>query len=205
MPSRFQRASVFGWTLRKPAHSRKRLDLLNLVANQFFYQLQFIWIDDVIMTVARLLDPSKSQPNLTLRHLAYQVSLAGDTALNGTLLRQLAVLDHLGKPFIRHRHKRIAHADLEHRLASSGSVHPALPAELVDRMLAEIATFMNLLSHYYEHGDILYSFIVSTRGADWLTFQLRKAIDWDRLQEAGKADFESLMSDEYHDKSLGDE
>jgi hypothetical protein len=107
----------FRWALYKQLYgTQERVDLLNEVGTVFFYQLQFIMQDDVMLASARLLDRRKGA--LTLSYLLD--CMEKTTAWRSVSGLRVALVDlvHLGEPFIVHRHGRIAHADIQHHRQS---------------------------------------------------------------------------------------
>ncbi len=46
--------------------STDRIDLINKSASTFFYNLQFILLDDIELTISKLLDPAKQKSNKNL-------------------------------------------------------------------------------------------------------------------------------------------
>lgn len=183
----------------------RRVELLNEVAAQFFGELQFVWIDNVVLGLARLLDLARSGKrqveNLSLSLLVERVSALGVHSIEPELEKHLQLLQDRGGPFVKHRHKRIAHTDLEHRLAVEGSSLPNLTPNLIGETLEAIVELMNKVEGHLARSQTAYPLVTSDSGSDagTLVFALRKAVDWDDLVEEGVIGEERLFAHRFLD------
>jgi len=205
----------FRWKLWKQLYGtgQRRVDLLNEMAQGYFYQLQFLMLDDVVLSVARLMDParSKGDENMTLRLLLERVEApavepAGPKAAKSELETLLEIIDKLGKPLRKHRHKRIAHADYQHHAAVVGSVLPGISIAMINDVLKALAKFMNTVQTKYEDGITAYAAVDSLSDGDSLIRSLQKAADWkdlikdplerrDRIANSRYSDIEEYQGD----------
>jgi hypothetical protein len=98
--------------------SKERVELLNRSAPAFFSMIQGVLYDQVLLGIGRLLDPpgNSHQSNLVLAHLSKQVRAHGDTALADALDDHLSELRTHCATIRSHRHKRLAHLDLQHAM-----------------------------------------------------------------------------------------
>lgn len=194
----------FRWKLWKQLYGtgQRRVDLLNETAMGYFYQMQFVTLDDVVLATARLMDPARSSrgdENMTLRLLQERVQAAGGQAIKDKLETSLVTIDGLAEPLRKHRHKRIAHADYQHHPAVFGSVLPGISIAVIDDVLEALAEFMNAVQRQFDGGITIYKAVDSLSDGDSLIWSLRKAADWDDLVGDHIASAQRLAKDRYND------
>src|SRR6266581_7125773 len=100
------------------AHSAERLQLLNRVAPQFFWQQQATMCEDILLALARITDPPRSvgKEHLTIRGLD---RIMPDQALTQEV-RDLIAAAVSNCSFARDwRNRRLAHNDLDLKLKQS--------------------------------------------------------------------------------------
>lgn len=93
--------------------NEKRLNLLNKTARGFFRDLQRMFWDEMIISVARLMDPYEQGKN---KNLSLQTLIALAKENNWEFEPEISELVYqarkLSEPVIMHRMKRVAHRDL---------------------------------------------------------------------------------------------
>jgi len=155
----------------------KRIELLNQAAPSFFFLLQGILWEDVLLCIARLFDPPKSgenKENITLLTLPEMIDSEIQPRINSLLedAKRLCKFSH------DWRNRRIAHRDLN--LALEETVKPLASAsrQSVSAALESIDTVLNGVEFYYFNDRTTdYTFMHSTRGAKALLYVLRDGLD----------------------------
>lgn len=167
---------------------RERIRLLNEVAPAFFGYLQRTLFDDILLCLARLIDPRetsvKRQKNLTMNRLTLLII---DSELKRKVEKLLGQVKKKCDFVIEHRHKRLAHLDLKvyrnpHKL-------PAIDRQKVEEVLKAMRSLMNAIENYYGLGQVVYEESIGALGGA------------DRLCEVLEI-FKKLRSATFQDKSL---
>jgi hypothetical protein len=136
--------------------SRDRVELLNRAAGFFFFIVQDVLWNDVLLHLARLVDPPTSlgridKTNLTLRALPAFLS---DSSLALKVNESVEEVWAACAFAVDWRNRRIAHRDLALALESVGS-EPLTPASraIVEAALKSIRTTLGLVHGHYLHMD----------------------------------------------------
>ena len=153
--------------------------VLNDLAMGFFYQMQFIMLDDVVLASARLLD--RDRRTLSLPFLVARLSKTKAHADVPALEARLKRLERLGAPLLAHRNKRIAHASIRHHPAIVGSVLPGITEDLIDRYLKSVAELMRAVATPFGAGAPVGEPVSQDGDGDTLVWNLFKAADYDSL------------------------
>ena len=121
--------------------------LLNASGAEVFCLFQRLALDDIIMTLSRLTDPSengrnKSDENANIKYLLQKaVNLDQDTSAE--LHASLARIEEYVKDMRVHRNKALAHADLRHTLQPDGL--PQLCYDDLEEAMKECRELMSKL------------------------------------------------------------
>jgi hypothetical protein len=130
-----------------------RIDLLNQVAPDVFARFQDTLFNDVLLHVARLVDPPTScgKPNLSLKHVAM---LVVDADAKCRIEPLVADMEEKARFCRDWRNRRLAHADFA--LAIGDPVSPLAPATryAVKEAIAAIAVLLNETSAYYCNSSL---------------------------------------------------
>ena len=127
------------------AHSPERVAFLNNVAGHFFGVVQRTLLDDVLLHLARLSDPPKSN-RLTLQRLP---KLALDPALGKELKGLVQAACRACDSARSSRNRRIAHTDFACALASTFDPLPSR-ADVEAALSAIRAVLHRLEAHYWQ-------------------------------------------------------
>ena len=164
------------------AKAPETIDLLNAAAPAFFYNLQQMMWDDVLLHLCRITDPTKSagKDTLTIRRLPDEIP---DTALRSQL-EALAEDARKKTEFARHwRNRRLAHCELPPLAGQSPRPLPAASREHVEVALAAISEAMNAIERHYLHSAVSYKdTIEALGGVDSLIGLLRKGVNAERAE-----------------------
>jgi len=160
------------------AESQERIDLLNRVGRTFFFIIQEVLHDDVLMHIARLVDPEnsgKNKENLSLLQLASVVKIHTPqiSAEIESLVKQAKDKARFVEDW---RHHRLAHTDLNLALGLRAKALPGIDLEQIEEFLRALRNVLRkILSHFWQIGD---SFIVyADRDAEYLVEFIRQAVE----------------------------
>jgi hypothetical protein len=151
--------------------------LLNSTAPVFFRLVQDTFVDDVILSIGRLLDPPKSmgKENLSLARLLDDLAKAGFSELHTEMGVLYSELRREAAQLLAVRNKNLAHNDLATRQAGSASLYVGISRNALEALIQKLCTLMNRIhaalsdtETYYESAGNLPS------GAPALLRALRK-------------------------------
>jgi hypothetical protein len=143
----------------------KRVDLLNEAAPAFFWMVEKVLWEDLLLHISRLTDRSETcgNSNLTLQNLP---GLVVDPAIKSNL--EELVITALNKTkFSRDwRNRRLAHYDLDLRI-NNGSARPLAPADTaqVREAMHAIREVLTGLDKHYLGTEALFVGSITRRGA----------------------------------------
>jgi hypothetical protein len=159
------------------AKSQLRIDLMSETAVTFFFRIQYILLDDVLMGIARMTDPAKSRgnKNLSVNALRDRLSLDGFEGVAEMVGQRISELESQIELFRQHRHKRIAHSDLETRLRSSESALLGISRAQIEHVLGVLAAVLNDVQIYFEDSSTGYEHVVTQNDADTLVEAMKYA------------------------------
>jgi len=177
------------------AGSAKRVELLNTAAPFFFYVVQDVLWDDVLLHIARLTDPAKqgSFENLTLLRLCEAVpdpQLAEET-------RKLVKAAKSRASFARRwRNKQLAHRDLVNSLEPRAKALPSASRQDVEDVLQGFREIMNGLHRAYLHSEVAFRHVcVGPGDADGLVYNLAEALQVEERRQRRAREGRSLPED----------
>lgn len=148
-----------------------KLELMNQAARNFFYLVQQSWLDELFLSVGRLLDRSTvcGETTVGVNYVFEQIS---DNVLEqkARLLRDemKALYDAGVKSW---RNQRIAHNDLKSLLRQK--TLPDVPLGDLESLVMKLEIFANLISAHYYDEQCGYSQVTVIAGAEKLLRVLR--------------------------------
>jgi hypothetical protein len=153
----------------------KRLELLDAIASTFFVRLKFTLFEDIVLSIARLLDPSRSRAfeRMSLAQLAERVT-ADDKAFGAELDAELNRIKKESHNIRDLRNSRIAHKDLKDSLKESPEL-TKISKSNIEQVLTDIGALMNKVSDRYGGPGTLYENAMSQAGADTFVERLKEA------------------------------
>lgn len=118
------------------------LKLLDAIAPSFFSTLFAILVNDVILSISRLTDPTATsgRQNLVLRTLIDQADPSKKPALESSIAVVLASCNNIRT----HRNKRVGHRDFNVAMSPGTQVLPGVTVAEVDLALKAAERFLNL-------------------------------------------------------------
>jgi hypothetical protein len=163
---------------------RETVDLLNAAAPDFFYLLDGVFWEDILLHVARLTDPASTglgrgqKQNLSFGALP---ALVPDESLKDDL-QPLITTATESAGFARDwRHRRLAHRDLP---LAVGTAEPLVPASrlLVEQAIEKLFAVLRAVHLRYFDSDLQREVALSGNGAESLLIVLREGIQAERAK-----------------------
>ncbi|HEY5910601.1 MAG TPA: hypothetical protein VJA21_08365 [Verrucomicrobiae bacterium] len=147
--------------------------------------LQNMLQTNLLLAIARLVDPAtgiKGDKNLSLRNLCEEVP-----ANTGTLRKDATkLLNKIGAAAGNvkfHRHKSIAHYDLE--ISLEAKQLPSVTFREIRRILEQIEAFLNLFERHFENSETLFTELPAREITGRCEATVLKALAYDRLEADG--------------------
>ena len=152
--------------------------LLNDTAPLFFWFVQDIFLDNVILSIVRLLDPPKSmgKENLTIAHLIEHIKKAGQITLHAEALDLYSSLRADGAQLIILRNKLLAHNDLAEKQTKSAALYSGVSRNFIEEFIQRLCTLMNKIHGSLSDTETIYETAgMNPQSAPALLRALRKA------------------------------
>jgi hypothetical protein len=144
--------------------TESNVELLNRTAPLFFNIVQDIFVDNVILSILRLLDPTRStgKENLSMAHLIDHLERLGPATLHAEVLDLYSQIRTDSSQLITIRNKRLAHNDLAESQNRSASLYAGVTRTFIDEQIKRLCTLMNKIDGelcdtetYYESAGSL--------------------------------------------------
>ncbi len=152
----------------------KNLDVINRTLPHFFILLQNTYVDNVIMGIGRLLDPTMThgKENLSLLTLHSIIKKSHHSILAKQMEEDIAKVKLIEQPLREHRNKKIAHSD--YRIALNIEKLQPFYISNIKEALHTIATMLNRVSAYFYDSST--AFDALDDDGNHMIFYLEKAI-----------------------------
>jgi hypothetical protein len=138
--------------------------IMTEVASGGSYLLRKVIADDLMLGIARLLDPresrvgKKTKKNLTISHLLYEIKQdCANSPVSVKLDRIASQLDAKKKPILEHRNRAIAHLDFETAMERHPDPLQSVSRTDFEQILNLIVEFMIIAQRHYERAIRIYS------------------------------------------------
>jgi AbiU2 len=163
------------------AESPERIELLNGVAGFFFRMIHEVLLENVVLHVARLIDPpqsgtKKKKDNLTLSRLKAAVEEKAPE-----LIAEIAKLVGRARTeasFIKEwRDRRIAHRDLKLAMNDPIVRLPEISCARMERVLLAVRAILNEVEYHFWQGSIGFEHFIAHDDAENLVHYLKAAVD----------------------------
>jgi hypothetical protein len=150
----------------------ERIDMLNVVASNFFALLQKLLFEDAMMHLSRLTDPPQSagRNTLTVMRLADQIN---DPSLKASVRNQAAQTKTRCEFARAWRNKRLAHTDLLNLRAGKVSNLPNVNVNDVDEAVKSIRDLLTSVGSHYSPRP--FGQMAAPWGSKSLLYYLEKA------------------------------
>jgi hypothetical protein len=167
------------------AKDKKTIELLNNTAPDFFYIIQSVLIENIILGIARITDPEKSygkkgRTNITIKAIPKFIS---NKKLKSRLEKHIQKIDSAASFCRDWRNRHITHKDYSLNLDHLNSV----PLEIASRekikiVLSKIHRFFSIIEkHYFGHGTS-FELIPNLKGAIALIYHLNNSVKFNKMQ-----------------------
>jgi hypothetical protein len=164
--------------LRTLFNTQEKVDLLSETASSFFQACQTTFADDVFLALSRITDSPqiRGQDNLVIARLVDGVDQAQDPIFYKKLktLTEDALL--ACKPFRQHRHKRLAHSDLNAKMQTTTNLLPSISVSDINAAVDALQKVLNEFDRYYFERETSYK-IMENGGVKSLLLYLQKGVD----------------------------
>jgi hypothetical protein len=132
-----------------------RIALMNNTAPRFFWSLERVLWQDILLTLSRLSDPpgTGGQQNLTFRRLIPHIS---DVGLRARFTAALDKYEESARFAREWRHRRFAHRELGHAADPQTNALVSASRASVEQALAAARDVMNLLEGHFQSGETAY-------------------------------------------------
>ena len=167
------------WALYRQlyAESGDRIQLLNDTAPFAFYVFQETLWHDVVLHLARLVDRKTTGRNQNLS-LVRLPDLLTDLTLQGEVTALLDEAVQACAFAVPWRHKRFAHRDLEHALATAADPLPGISRADIESALAAMRKVMNHIEYRFFNASTGYEHIILGPGdGDALAGYLKRGLE----------------------------
>jgi hypothetical protein len=148
----------------------ERIELLNDIAPFLFRVCQDVLLDDVIISISRLTGQPRTRnrhstrESLSLLRLVFLIDPSQHPQLRPAAQRKWKRVDSLCKPFRQHRHRRVAHTDLE-TIKATGDLLPGISRSMIEDALESIRELMNTVCEHFDKTTNTY-LLVPPAGID---------------------------------------
>jgi hypothetical protein len=179
--------------------SERRVELIKAQADSYFGLDQQIWVESMVLGLARILDGTNGTASLRL--LVKRMDSSGPSRVVPDLEDRLEKLEALGAAIEKHRNERIAHINPAYHPSGGKAELPPIHVSTIGQLLEGIADLMNVVGVAVGHGSTVYSAAEDSSAVDSLIFALRKSdrfdelVPWvDRWDELSKGRFRDLSN-----------
>jgi hypothetical protein len=165
--------------------SPQRIELLNWAASSFFGLLDGILLHDIVLAIARLMDPPRSfgHDNASLARLIDALGPKASPALVGSLQEKLEDLQTLCQPIRDIRNRVLAHEDLATALNYHPDPLPGISRAYIEGVLERIRTFLNEPEENFRGLTTRYEDPWSLAGGEALIRALESAREHEECRE----------------------
>jgi hypothetical protein len=157
--------------------SVEQRECLSWAAGGFFTLLHRMLVDDLLLGIARLADPSSSsgQANLVLASLVEELNRTSEAGLRDevkVVVNEFREASAFARPA---RNKRLAHRDLAVATGQSSELDYVITWDQIEQALKLAAKALNAVEKHFEGGHTAFSEFVHHKGADTLLRRLERA------------------------------
>jgi hypothetical protein len=173
------------WNQYRILFAPEHIELLNRVAPFFFRVIRGALSENLVMHIARLTDPPRTERgrknSLTLLRLnpAHVPELAApkNEALSRELLKLIAKARAEAAWVRDWRNRRLAHRDLELAVDGQKKPLPRISPARMERTLETIGAVLNKIEDHFYHRKILFTHVITRDDAESLLCYLKIAVE----------------------------
>ncbi|MGB7295577.1 MAG: hypothetical protein WBC70_08295 [Candidatus Aminicenantales bacterium] len=184
--------------------SKERIELLNESAPNYFWIIQDVLWDEILLDICRLADPiqsgrdKKSKKNLCLEMLCQIIKELGREDLYSDICNSLSRFREKCEGLKKHRNKRIGHLDLRVFLNEKSKYLPGISRAMIEDVLKELRFFMNSINGFYRDSETAYELCIMTGDGEFLINALKQALRYEELWRAGKIGIMDLQNTKHY-------
>lgn len=161
-----------------------RVEILNATAGIFFHDIHDLYLNYITLRIYRLVD--RRRDVISLRQLFNDLKKQNHNNLAEiqSMSRSLLKIEQMSKPFEDRRSGRIAHRSK--KIAFGVEVLSGISRQMVEDVLYEVRTFMNLFSVTVWDTELDFELLGMNTDAEALMTALKKALLYDELISSGQ-------------------
>jgi AbiU2 len=151
-----------------------RVKILNAAAASLFQSVEDSMLSDILLSIMRLTDPSKSmgQENLSFENLIQEMP---NGSLRTEVVNLLSQIKQKTKDIKTWRDKKLSHNDLQKALGSFSL--PQIQKKDLTDTLGLIPQIMNLIHGHFTDTEVKYEMCITSQDGDSLLFYLEYGLD----------------------------
>jgi len=178
--------------------SAKRVDLLNNSAPFFFGVIQNTMIDDISLSISRLLDKKNQSgfDNAVLRVLLDHPDVSLTTEDHGEAVGFLEKAAKSSQGIRQHRNKRIGHSDLAIAIKQSKPL-PEILRKDIESCIDAFESYLNVFEHHFGIDSTAFKLTYAEDDGEALIACLQQAAAFRELLDSDKIDVRVLMDNEW--------
>lgn len=167
-----------------------RVRLLNETAPTFFAELQFLWLDYIVLEICRITDPHqtiagrKKYDNLVLEQLLVKIDKSEHSSLAAKLEASNSIVRERCRLLRDRRNRKVAHLGLAAALGVGAMPVPGVSRQIIEDALAGIRGFMNTFREAFLGSRMAYEEFVMLDDATRLISNLKRAAVYRLLEES---------------------
>ena len=165
--------------------SPERIELLKWAASSFFGLLDGILRHNVMLAIARLMDPPQSagKDNASLARLIDRLKPSIDTVLFDELRSELKDLKALCEPLLQIRNRLLAHSDLATTLQYHSDPLPGISRAYIEEVLGKIQKLLGEIEEHFRGSRTSHQYVISSNGGESLIFALESAREHEKCRQ----------------------
>jgi hypothetical protein len=158
--------------------TEERVKIVNQTAPNFFLACRMTFSDDVFLALSRITDrlDTHGQDNLVISRLLEHLDQTQHPSLHEELTGLIDAAMEACKPFKHHRHKRLAHNDLNMKLKYTTEPLPGITVGDVNRAVKSLQEVLNTFSRYFFDSETHFT-VVENSGVKALFVYLQKGVE----------------------------
>jgi len=145
------------------------VELLNESAPTFFGVCQSVFLNDIILSISRLTDSSKTgdKENLTLARIVDIID-PSSVQLKTELVETLEIVKNSCDFARNHRNRRVAHTDLKTYFQDHPEPLLSITREKIEEALLGLRAFVNKVELHFTQNEMGYEYLAIAEGASSL-------------------------------------
>lgn len=158
--------------------NQERVYLFTRTAPAFFQVCQTTFTDDVFLALSRITDSPKTsgQKNLIIGRIIETLDATQHPVLYEDMTKLITAATEACQSFKLHRHKRLAHNDLNFKLQTTTKLLPGIPIAEINRAIESLQDVLNAFNRYFFEKEISFK-VIENGGVEALVIYLQKGVE----------------------------